>query len=218
VEPERQDEPRCCFDDWVGHWEDRTEKHPTAAKVTEDLLAALEEAGVRGRTVLDLGCGIGDVAIETVRRGATRADGFDLSTKAIEEARKLAGARGVADRTSFTVGDGATVELPTRDVVILNRVFCCYPNVEQLLERSLASAGAVYAFTMPPSGGFAGRLARAMTWCSNRYYAMRERKFAGFRVFIHDVDRIEARVRAAGFRPVRRERVRLSWELAVYAR
>jgi hypothetical protein len=57
-----------------------------------------------------------------------------------------------------------------------------------------------------------------MTWVSNRYYAIRERKFAGFRVFIHDVDRIETRVRAAGFRPVRRERVRLSWELAVFAR
>ena len=84
---EPPDEPRCCFDDWVGGWGARTEKHPTAAKVTEDLLDALEAAGVRGRSVLDLGCGIGDVAIETVRRGATRADGFDLSPKAIEEAR-----------------------------------------------------------------------------------------------------------------------------------
>jgi SAM-dependent methyltransferase len=218
VNAEDPNQPRCCFDDWVGHWEDRTEKHPNAAKVTEHLLDALEEAGVRGRSVLDLGCGIGDVAIETVRRGAVRADGFDLSAKAIDEARKLAGARGVADRTSFTVGDGAAVELPTSDVVVLNRVFCCYPDVEQLLERSLASATAVYAFTVPPSRGFAGRLARGMTWVSNRYYAIRERKFAGFRVFIHDVDRIEARVRAAGFRPVRRERVRLSWELAVFAR
>ena len=216
--PDDPDEPRCCFDDWVGGWGERTEKHPTAAKVTEDLLEALEGAGVRGRSVLDLGCGIGDVAIETVRRGATRADGYDLSTKAIEEARRLAGARGVADRTSFTVGDGAAVDLPTRDVVVLNRVFCCYPDVEELLERSLASATSVYAFTMPPSHGFVGRLARAMTWCSNRYFALRERKFAGFRVFVHDVDAIDARVREAGFRPVRRGRVRLSWELGVYAR
>jgi predicted RNA methylase len=218
VSAEPPEEPRCCFDDWVGAWEDRTEKHPTAAKVTEHLLAALEEAGVRGRTVLDLGCGIGDVAIETVRRGATRAEGFDLSGKAVDEARRLAAARGVGDRTSFTVGDGASVELPPSDVVVLNRVFCCYPHVEALLERSLASAGAVYAFTMPPSRGLAGTFARVMTAMSNRYYGIRERKFAGFRVFIHDVDRIEARVRAAGFHPVRRERVRLSWELAVFAR
>jgi hypothetical protein len=37
-------------------------------------------------------------------------------------------------------------------------------------------------------------------------------------VFVHDIRAIDARVRAAGFRPLRREHRRFAWDLAVYAR
>lgn len=211
-------EDRCCFDDWVDGWSARTEKRPTAARVTERLLEALEAAGVGGRSVLDVGCGIGDVAVESVRLGATRASGLDLSPKAIDGARRLAADRGVEDRTDFSVGDGATTPLPPSDVVVLNRVFCCYRHVEALLERSLTAARHVYAFTLPPSSGIAGRLARAFASMSNRWFALRRRRYAGFRTFVHDVDAIDRRVRDAGFRPFRRERVHLVWEMAVYTR
>src|SRR3990170_2032141 len=53
--------------------------------------------------------------------------------------------RGVGDRTSFEVGDGAAVELPTSDIVVLNRVVCCYPDIDALLTNTLAAAGSVYA-------------------------------------------------------------------------
>jgi len=182
------------------------------------LLAALEETGIRGRSVLDVGCGIGDLGIEAVTHGAARAFGVELSTKAVEEARRLATARGVADRTSFEVGDGAKALLPKADIVVLNRVFCCYPDVDELLDNSLSAAGAVYAFTAPPSAGLAGALVRLHTRFANLWYRLRDKKFQGFRVFIHDVERIDARVRAAGFLPVRSERRRVVWHLAVYVR
>lgn len=214
---EREPE-RCCFDDWVDPWVARSRKRSVAAAITGRLLDLLVEAGIRDRTVLDVGCGIGDLAVEAVRRGATGASGFDLSPKAIEQARELARRRGVADRTAFEVGDGARVDLPTSDVVVLNRVFCCYPHVDALLERSLDSAGTVYAFSVPRSTGLAGLIARVETAISNAWYRARESKFAGFRVFVHDVAAIDERVRAAGFAPVRRERRRFRWDLAVYAR
>jgi magnesium-protoporphyrin O-methyltransferase len=141
-----------------------------------------------------------------------------LSTASIEAARALAAERGVGDRTAFEVGDGARVELAPADVVVLNRVFCCYPDVRALLERSLAAAGSVYAFTIPRSRGLAGWFSRLQTRCSNAWYRLRSSKFGGFRVFVHDVGPIEERVRAAGFRPVRREHRRMTWDLAVYVR
>jgi ubiquinone/menaquinone biosynthesis C-methylase UbiE len=104
----------CCFDDWVDSWSTKATKKPTAAKVTASLLEAITEAGVADRTVLDVGCGIGDLAIEVVARGATSGTGYDLSSKAIEEARKLATSRGVGDRMRFEVGDGAKLDLPPR--------------------------------------------------------------------------------------------------------
>jgi magnesium-protoporphyrin O-methyltransferase len=216
--PPGSEPERCCFDAWVDHWEKQAERKDTVAGVTAPLLEALTEAGLQGRTVLDVGCGIGDLALATLARGATRAEGIDLSPRAIDEARRLAAERGLAERTRFDVGDGSTRELPKADVVVLNRVVCCYPDVDGLLERSLAAAGSVYAFTAPVSRGPAGVLNRVQTWFGNASYRMRKKKYAGFRTFVHDVGRIDELVRAAGFRPVRRERRRVVWDLAVYAR
>jgi magnesium-protoporphyrin O-methyltransferase len=215
TEPEPE---RCCFDEWVDHWEKKAGKRDTVAGVSAPLLDALTEAGLAGRTVLDVGCGIGDLALAALERGATRASGVDLSPKAIEEAGNLAKARGLAGRASFQVGDGSTTALPRADVVVLNRVVCCYPDADALLERSLAAAGNVFAFTAPASRGLPGLLNRIQTGVGNLGYRMRRKKYGGFRVFVHDVDRIDEQVRGAGFRPVRRERSRVVWDLAVYAR
>ncbi len=216
-DPDPDNEP-CCFDDWVGHWEKRARKGETAAPLTAPLLDALSETGLRGRTVLDVGCGIGDLAIATIERGAARASGVDVSSEAVRVARELAVARGVSDRAEFAVGDGSTVDLPPADVVVLNRVFCCYRDADQLLERSLAAAASVYAFTAPPSSGAASWFVRATGVIANAWYRLRESKFHGFRVHVHDLDRMDERIRAAGFRRVRWERRRLVWQLAVYAR
>jgi magnesium-protoporphyrin O-methyltransferase len=124
----------------------------------------------------------------------------------------------VDDRAAFVIGDGAKVDLPASDVVVLNRVFCCYPDIENLLGRSLAAARHVYAFTAPPSTGILGLLARIQGRVSNVYYRLRDAKFHGFRVFVHDLDRVDAAVRAAGFTRQRWERRRLAWQLAVYAK
>jgi len=213
-----EEDGECCFDDWVDHWSKRSKKNPTVAGVTASLLRSLEAAGIRDRTVLDVGCGIGDLAIEAVRHGATRAYGVELSAKAVDEARRLAVERGVADRTSFEVGDGSEMRLPNADVVVLNRVFCCYRDADALLENSLSAAGSVYAFTTPPSKGLGGAFVKVQARFWNVWYGLRERKFQGFRVYIHDVDRIDTRVLAAGFRRIRREHRRFVWHLAVYER
>ena len=214
-EPEPQG---CCFDDWVDSWTTKTRKKPTAAKVTASLLDAITEAGVTDRTVLDVGCGIGDLAIEVVTRGAASGTGYDLSAKAIEEARKLAAARGVGDRTRFEVGDGAKLELPAADIVVINRVVCCYPDTENLLEHTLGAAGSVFAMTAPVSRGVTGLLNRLWSRLGNVGYRLRPKKYGGFRTFIHDLDRIDERIRAAGFRRVRSEHRRVVWDLAVYTR
>jgi SAM-dependent methyltransferase len=215
------DEPepeRCCFDDWVDHWTSEATKKPTAAKVTASLLDAITEAGVTDRTVLDVGCGIGDLAIEVVTRGGASGTGYDLSPKAIEESRKLATARGVGDRMRFEVGDGAKLDLPAADIVVINRVVCCYPDTENLLEHTLAAARSVFAMTAPVSSGVTGLINRVKSRLENVGYRLRPKKYGGFRTFIHDLDRIDERIRAAGFRRVRHERRRVVWDLAVYTR
>ena len=214
-EPEPE---RCCFDDWVDSWSDKATRRPTAAKVSASLLDAITETGVADRTILDVGCGIGDLATEVVARGAVSGVGFDLSAKAIDEARKLAIARGVGDRMRFEVGDGAKLDLPAADIVVINRVVCCYPDTENLLERTLGAARSVFAITAPVSDGPTGWFNRFWNKVLNVGYRLRPKKYVGFRTFIHDLDRIDETIRAAGFRRVRHEHRRVVWDLAVYAR
>lgn len=209
---------RCCFDDWAEGNAKRARHKEITAGIGRDLVAALGPSRLEGRTVLDLGCGTGDLALATLARGATRATGVDLGRRAIEEARALAEERSLEDRATFRVGDAAKVELDRHDVVLLNRVLCCYPDVDALLDNSLSAAASVYAFTAPPSAGLAGSVARANNGLANSWFRIRDKKFRGFRAHVHDLKAIDLRIREAGFRPVVESRRRVLWQLAIYER
>jgi magnesium-protoporphyrin O-methyltransferase len=120
--------------------------------------------------------------------------------------------------STFTVGDAAKVRLDPHDVVLLNRVLCCYPDVDALLDNSLSAATTIHAFTAPPSAGLAGAFARAETRLANVWFRIRGRKFRGFRVHVHDLRAVDRRIREAGFLPITEARHRLVWHLVVYAR
>lgn len=188
------------------------------AGITRSLLEALETTGLAGRSVLDLGCGVGDLALATLARGASRATGIDLGRGAIGQARRLAAERGLVDRATFEVGDASTFPLEPHDVVVLNRVICCYPRMDALIANSLGAARDVYAFTAPVARGPIGAFVQLQTRLANVWYALRRSRFGDFRVFIHDLDAVDETVRAAGFRSIRRERRRLVWELVVYVK
>jgi SAM-dependent methyltransferase len=212
----------CCFDQWAANNAKRARKRGTVAPITRHLLAALdgvgpEGRGLQGKTFLDLGCGIGDLALATLAHGAARADGIDLSRGAIEEARSLAEERGLADRATFSVGNGAEERLSRHDVVGLNRVLCCYPSVDQLLANSLGAAGDILAYTAPVHTGLVGRFNRISVGISNRWFRLRERKFRGFQAFIHDLDTVDRTIAEAGFRKAHGARRRI-WQVAVFTR
>lgn len=213
-----QERPNCCFDDWATANAKRARATEIAAPVTRALLEELQAVGFEGRSVLDVGCGTGDLALAMLARGATTARGLDLGPGAIEAARDLAAERGLGDRAAFDVGDGSTTVLEPTDVVVLNRVVCCYPDARGLLANTLGAAGSVFALTAPVDRGPLGAFNRVLAAVWNRWYALRASKYQGFRTFIHDVDEIDATVRAAGFERRRRVRRRVVWELAVYTR
>jgi 2-polyprenyl-3-methyl-5-hydroxy-6-metoxy-1,4-benzoquinol methylase len=57
---------------------------------------------IKGRTVVDFGCGTGGDAIEMAQRGAARVIGVDDRQKVLDEAADKARRAGVADRCLFT--------------------------------------------------------------------------------------------------------------------
>jgi predicted RNA methylase len=182
--------------------------------VSRTLLDLLEEAGLRDRSVLELGSGTGQLTVAMLRRGASTVTGIDLSPLSVEVARDRVGREGLAERASFLAGDAAATDLPRRDVVVLDKVFCCYPDAERLLGASVRAAGTVHAFVLPASEGFRGAMSRVAVWFENAWRALRRVRF---RAFVHDVPRIDVRLRASGFVPLRTAR-RWVWHVAVYER
>src|SRR3989442_447689 len=98
-----------------------------------------------GRTVLEVGGGIGAIQLELLRRGASNAENVEISPGYEAVALDLATERGVADRIVRRVADFAVdnASASAADIVVLNRVVCCYPDMPALVgpPARLASEG-----------------------------------------------------------------------------
>jgi SAM-dependent methyltransferase len=183
-------------------------------RVTRRLLDLLLELGPAGHSVLDAGCGPAALLIGLLSAGASSGTGIDLSAAAIDYARERALAAGVAGRATFVVGDAASVERAVHDWVVLDKVICCYPDMAGLLERTLVEARSVYAFALPISNGWRGALAKLLLGAEGLVLRLLGRPCPAY---VHDVGRIEAKLRAAGFGSLRSEDLGL-WRIAVFAR
>ena len=117
-----------------------------------DLTADLfRRAGLRpGMSVLDIGCGVGDVAFLAASLvGPTGSVvGIDRAAEAVAVARQRAGAV-AADNVTFEVADAATFQTTTPFDAVVGRLVLAYqPDVSAVLRHlaSLVRDGGVLAF------------------------------------------------------------------------
>ena len=82
-------------------------------------LMALQQLALDGRTVLDIGCGSGVLAMAAVKLGARSALGIDIDPDALENARENAVLNGIVDRVRFEEGDFRQSTIGA-DVVLAN--------------------------------------------------------------------------------------------------
>lgn len=183
-------------------------------KLARLLEKELSEAGLGGRTVLELGCGRGELSAELLADGASRVTGVDLSPDNIAAARRIASEDGLSGRLDFLVGNAATADLAPHDVVVHHRVICCYPDPNGLLGNSIAVAGSIYGLSMPRSSGIMGFFVRIALRFENLLHRIKRR---GFRAYVHDERFVDETLRAAGFRLKGRSN-RMGWFAAVYAK
>jgi SAM-dependent methyltransferase len=120
-------------------------------KTTRMLLDLIRAQGVEGASVLDIGGGIGVIDQELLRAGASRSTLADASQASLAVAREAAAAAGLADRMTFVAGDAVlrARDISGADVVTLDRVICCYPDVASLVGLSAAWAGRLFGIVLP---------------------------------------------------------------------
>jgi ribosomal protein L11 methyltransferase len=123
-----------------------TGTHPTTALC----LSWLDGLDLRGKTVLDFGCGSGILAIAALKLGAAHAYGVDNDPQALIASQDNAHRNGVMDR--FTVLSDRDPAPPSCDVLVANILLPPLLSLKTLFAKS-CKAGAPVAF----SGMLAGQ-------------------------------------------------------------
>jgi len=162
--------------------------------------------------LLDVGGGVGAIHHALLDAGVRDATQVDASAAYIEAARDEAARRGHADRVHFMHGDFVELspDVPDADVVTLDRVICCYPDMNALVGRAADKARRLLGAVYPPGVWWMRLGVRAIN------VLMRVRRSA-FRVFVHSPAAIEAILRLHGFERIESRRT-LVWEIALYER
>jgi len=120
-------------------------------RTAERMVAFLEAHGIADAAVLEIGGGIGDIQIELLKRGAARATNLELSSGYDEEAEALLAEAGLEGRSVRVIRDIAqdAAGIEPADVVVLNRVVCCYPDYERLLTAAAEHTRRLLVFSYP---------------------------------------------------------------------
>ena len=180
--------------------------------ITRELLDALLEQDAASGTLLDIGGGVGALQHELLREGVTHAVHVDASRAYLEASANEAERQGHGERVERHHGDFVDLadSIAPADVVTLDRVVCCYPDMPALVSASAAKAQRHYALTYPRVRW----LTRAGRRAANAWFRVRG---SCFRTYLHPPADIEAQIESNGFRRVAAGRTML-WHAAVYRR
>ena len=211
--------PQCCgqdfervFDADEAERDLRSWQEDGLPNSTAELIDALRAAGVEGASLLDIGAGVGMVHLELLAAGAANATDVDASSAYLATAREEADRRGFADRVAYRHGDVVNLaeDLPPADVVTLDRVICCYPDLPALLGAALHPRPRLIGLVHPTDRWwvrFAARLLNALSWLLRRRDDF----------YIHRQVEIDRLINDAGFRQRHKGGSRV-WRVAVYER
>jgi SAM-dependent methyltransferase len=203
----------------AGHFNDRRARGELAAlqkngpgPTTRRLLEGLHAVGADSGTVIDVGSGIGALALGLLAAGFREATCVDMSPAAIAIGREEAERRGYLDRIRWVEADfvATASELGPADLVTLDRVVCCYPAYGPLLEQAAAHGGRFLALSYPRDRWFV----RVLLLLEN---LLRRLQGDPFRAFVHPVGAMNDLLERQGFRRIYREST-LGWWADVYAR
>jgi len=176
------------------------------------LLEGLSQAGYHDASLLEIGSGVGYLHQTLLERGAKSAVGIDLAADMLKEAGDWAAEKGLAGRTEYLQGDFIELldQVQPAEVTILDKVVCCYPFAELLLNSATAKTERVIALTYPRKRWFIQWLIALMAVGL---------KIAGsdFRAYVHNPDDIEHWISEAGFKKTYQRQTAI-WLSQVYQR
>ena len=184
-----------------------------AKSSTQLLVDALLGHGVAEKTLLDIGGGVGVIQHELLDRGLAHATDVDASSAYITHNEKEAQRRGHPDRIRYVHGDFVQLasDIDAADIVTLDRVVCCYPDVETLVDLSSRLANDLYALVYPVDNLLTRHGIHVFNFLAFRLFGSQ------FRTYVHDSQHIDRIITENGFQQRLRKRAGF-WQVFLYQR
>jgi len=181
-------------------------------KTTQLLIDALQSEDIEGLSLLDIGGGVGMIQHEMVRAGVEQVFNVDASTAFLKVAQEVASERGYRDRATYQYGDFVDVaeRIPQVDIVTLDKVICCYHDMQALVSTSAAKAAKLYGVVYPRDSW----PLRIVMIIINFLQSLRRHPF---RAFVHPTKEVNSLIEGVGLRQ-RSRRFAGIWQVVVYER
>jgi magnesium-protoporphyrin O-methyltransferase len=208
----------CChceatehqFNDAAARRDIRRYRRKGPDSTTQEILEAVRGPHLKGASLLDVGGGIGVIVHELMSEGIESATLVEAASAYIRAAEDEASQRQHPGRLSVAHGDFVELaaKLHSADVVTLDRVVCCYPDFEHLLEAAAAKTEHMLGLSYPR-----GRWhVKVVVAIQNAF-----RRLTGnpFRTFVHSTRRMHELLSTAGLERCH-ERSTMVWQVAVY--
>jgi magnesium-protoporphyrin O-methyltransferase len=188
---------RNVFSERSARAEARRYRRKGLDKTSREIVKYLTTQGVDGQSVLEVGGGIGAIQIELLKAGASGAVSIELTPTYEAAAAGLLEEAGMAQRVQRQVidfVDAASVVEPA-DIVVLNRVLCCYHDMPRLTGAAADHTRKLLVLSYPRRTWWTVASFTVFNW----FLALFRRQF---HVFVHRPREIVATAREHGLEPV----------------
>ena len=179
------------------------------SKVTAKLIEQLANSKI-GASLLDVGGGIGAIQWWFLRNGGIQTYGVDASTGYTHFAIEYAAQNDFKESSHFILGDFTTLapELPPVNHVTLDKVICCYPDFEAIINQACSKASGTVSLSYPMDGFVADIV---------RWFGVLSMKLIRnpFKPYVHRVASVRALFVENGFK-LREQETSFPWHIQTY--
>ena len=205
----------CCgadlfFDKKTAEKEHRQYQKNGPARVTAKIIQQLENQGVEGKSLIDVGGGIGALQWWFLSEGGAKTSDIDASSGYLNHTKNYAKEKGWESKTDFILGDCTDnyQKLSDPDFITLDKVVCCYPNYREILESTCKKSRSHISLTYPMDG-IISQIVRSFVGIT---FLLKKNPF---RPYIHSVANIRGIFAEQGYKRIAHD-MAFPWHVETY--
>jgi magnesium-protoporphyrin O-methyltransferase len=182
------------------------------SKETRILVDSLKSMGIDGYSLLDIGCGYGGIGIELLKSGVAEVENLEASSSYLKAAKAESRKNSLGDKTTFTYGNFVEIaeEVSAADIVTLDKVICCYDELEPLIKLSCNKTLKLYGLIYPRDSWWG----QAAIGFEN---LVRKIKGNTFRVFVYPTETVDNLIKESGMKRIFYKSL-MVWQIVIYSR